>query len=279
MTEGRTYIIAEIGINHQGSLDLFKRMMLEAKRCGVDAVKGQKREPKECLTQEQYDRPYNSPHSFGATYGEHKEALEISADGWKELMDFADDVGITLFASVFDVTSARLMRQLGVDLFKLGSAEVTKTPLLEEVAGYRLPTFLSTGMSTLEEIDAAVDILRGTNLTLMHTTSCYPCPVEDLNLRCIRTLRERYKLPVGFSSHYPGVGGIDSAAVALGATAIERHFTLDRTMKGTDQSASLEPHGLETMVRYVRATEKALGSAEKIVLECEQGVRKKTRGT
>ncbi len=274
-----TFIIAEIGINHQGSIDLFKKMIVEAKQAGVDAVKGQKREPKECLTREQYERVYDSPHAFGHTYGEHKEALEISREGWAELLEFADQLGITLFASVFDITSARTMRELGADMVKIGSAEVTRLDLLEEVASYQLPTFLSTGMSTLEEIDRAVEILRKTNLTLMHTTSTYPCATENLNLRVIPTLRERYHLPVGFSSHYAGVGGIDCAAVALGAVAIERHFTLDRTMKGTDQAASLEPHGLETLVRYVRGTEVALGSSEKRVLECEMAVRAKTRAT
>jgi N-acetylneuraminate synthase len=272
-----TFIIAEIGINHQGSVELFKKMIVEAKRAGADAVKGQKREPKECLDEQQYNRPYDSPHAFGRTYGEHKEALEIDRDGWAELLEFADQCGITLFASVFDLTSARTMRDLGVDMIKIGSAEVTKLELLEEVASYRLPTFLSTGMSTLEEIDRAVEVVRKTQLTIMHTTSCYPCDLENLNLRVIGTLQERYGLPVGFSSHYAGVGGIDCAAVALGAVAIERHFTLDRTMKGTDQAASLEPHGLETLVRYVRAVEKALGSPEKRLLECEQAVRAKTR--
>ena len=272
-----TFIIAEVGINHQGSIELFKKMIVEAKRAGADAVKGQKREPKECLTQEQYARPYDSPHAFGRTYGEHKEALEISREGWAELLQFADQTGIALFASVFDLTSARAMRELGVDLIKIGSAEVTRLDLLEEVASYGLPTFLSTGMSTLEEIDKAVEIMRRTNLTVMHTTSAYPCPLEDLHLRVIQTLHERYHLPVGFSCHYSGVGGIDCAAVALGATALERHFTIDRTMKGTDQASSVEPHGLEQIVRHVRAVEKALGSPEKRVQECELAVRAKTR--
>ena len=272
-----TFIIAEVGINHQGSIELFKKMIVECKRVGADAVKSQKREPKECLTKEQYERPYDSPHAFGRTYGEHKEALEIRREGWTELLQFADQIGIPLFASVFDITSARTMRNLGVDLIKIGSAEVTRLDLLEEVASYQLPTFLSTGMSTLEEIDRAVDILRKTNLTIMHATSAYPCALEDLHLRVIPTLRERYHLPVGFSCHHAGVGSIDGAAVALGATAIERHVTLDRTMKGTDQASSLEPYGLETMIRHVRGVEKALGSPEKRVLDCELAVRAKTR--
>ena len=273
-----TFIIAEVGINHQGSIELFKKMIVEAKRAGVDAVKGQKREPKECLTPEQYDRPYDSPHAFGRTYGEHKEALEISREGWADLLQFADQTGISFFASVFDITSAHEpCATWACDLIKIGSAEVTRLDLLEEVASYQLPTFLSTGMSTLEEIDKAVEIMRRTNLTLMHTTSAYPCPLEALHLRVIPTLHERYHLPVGFSCHYSGVGGIDCAAVAFGATALERHFTIDRTMKGTDQASSVEPHGLEQIVRHVRAVEKALGSPEKHVHECELAVRAKTR--
>jgi len=277
--QGHTFIVAEIGINHQGNLELFKKMILRAKECGVDAVKSQKREPRECLTPEQYNRPYDSPHAFGATYGEHKEALELSREEWQEAMALADDLGLPLFASVFDITSARFMKDLGVELIKIGSAEVTRLDLLEEVASFGLPVIMSTGMSTLEEIDKAVDLFRAhkTYLTLMHTTSCYPCPYEDLNLRVIPMLVERYKVPVGFSGHHASVG-IDAAAVALGAVAVERHFTLDRTMKGTDQAASLEPRGMEMVVNYIRATEIALGCPEKRVLECEMAVRKKCRG-
>jgi sialic acid synthase SpsE len=279
MDTGHTFIIAEIGINHQGNLELFKQMIVKAKECGVDAVKSQKREPRECLTPEQYVRPYESPHAFGKTYGEHKEALELDREEWAEAMALADELGIPLFASVFDITSARLMKSLGVEMVKIGSAEVTRLDLLEEIAGYGLPIILSTGMSTLEEIDKAVDLLkaRKVDLTLMHTTSCYPCPYQDVNLRVIPTLRERYKVPVGFSGHHSSVA-IDAAAVALGAVAVERHFTLDRTMKGTDQAASLEPVGMEKVVKYIRATELALGSPEKRVLDCEVPVRKKCRG-
>jgi sialic acid synthase SpsE len=274
-----TFIIAEIGINHQGSLDLFKKMIVRAKECGVDAVKSQKREPKECLMPAQYNRPYESPHAFGRTYGEHKEALELHREEWGEAMQLADDLGIPLFASVFDITSARFMRDLGVELIKIGSAEVTRLDLLEEVAGYGLPVLMSTGMSTLDEIDRAVAVFKAlkSDLTLMHTTSSYPCRYEDVHLRVIPTLRERYNVPVGFSGHHSSVA-IDTAAVALGAVAVERHFTLDRAMKGTDQAASLEPTGLEKVVKYIRATELALGSPEKRVQECELAVRAKCRG-
>lgn len=275
----RTFIIAEIGCNHQGDLKLFKELILEAKKCGVDAVKSQKRDPRECLTEQQYNRPYNSPHSFGRIYGEHREALEFSTEEWEEAMEFADDIGIPLFCSAFDITSARFVRDAGMEMVKIGAGQVTDCELLQEVAGFGLPVFLSTGMSTYEEIDTAVKIFEsaGTNLTLMQCTSAYPCAYEDIHLRVIPTLRERYKLPVGFSGHHVSVA-IDVAAVALGAVAVERHFTLDRSMKGTDQAMSLEQTGMEKVVKYIRATEQALGDPEKRVLECEKPVRLKHRG-
>jgi len=279
MSVEHTYIIAEVGCNHQGSLETFKKMILRAKECGVDAVKSQKRCPKEFLTPEQYAAPYNSSHAFAATYGEHREKLELDQSEWEEAMGFADDIGIPLFASVFDITSARFMRDLGVEMLKIGAGQSAKRELLEEIAGYGLPVLLSTGMSTYEEIYQAVEIFKatGVDLTLMQCTSAYPCPYEDIHLRVIPTLKERYGLPVGFSGHHVSVA-IDAAAVALGAVSVERHFTLDRTMKGTDQVLSLEPVGMAKVVKYIRATELALGDPEKRVLEIEKPVRLKHRG-
>ena len=272
-------IIAEIGINHQGNLDLMKDMMIAAKGCGVDYVKSQKREPKVCLTKEQYKRPYDSPHSFGKTYGEHKENLELSLVQWKKLFRFANEIGIKIFMSVFDTVSANNMNNLGMDLFKIGSAEVTKLELLEEIKSFGKPIILSTGMSTLEEIDKAVDLLKGSDLTLMHCTSAYPCEETDVNLNVIKTLQDRYNIPIGLSGHYKqGSGAIESAAVSLGVRWVERHFTLDRTMKGTDQSASLEPTGMMKVVKSVRSIERALGSSEKRVLDSEKPIREKCRG-
>ncbi len=274
-----TYIIAEIGANHQGEISIFEEMILQAKKCGVDAVKSQKREPKECLTIEQYNQPYHGPHSFGKTYGEHREALELSQTDWQDAMQFADNIGIPLFASVFDIGSAKFMKELCVEIIKIGSAQVTNLDLLEEVASYDLPVIMSTGMSTLEEIDKAVEIFKThkTELTLMHCTSCYPCSYEDINLRIIPILRERYQLPVGFSGHHTSVA-IDAVAVAYGAACVERHFTLDRAMKGTDHSVSLAPTGMEKVVKYIRATELALGTSEKKVFDCEIATRLKCRG-
>jgi sialic acid synthase SpsE len=273
----RVVIIAEMGINHQGNLDLARKLIAGAKSAGADWVKGQKRCIREYLTPEQYDRPYDSPHAFGPTYGLHKEALEFSQDQWRELFQFAEDVGIPIFTSVMDITSARQMRELGMEMFKIGSGELNKWELLKEIRSYGKPILLSTGMSTLEEIRKAVDILKGADVTLMHCTSVYPCPSKLLNLRVIPTLIKEFALPVGFSGHHSSVGE-DLAAVALGACVVERHFTIDRTMKGTDQAASLEPTGMNSLVRHVRAVEEALGSAEKVVLPEEVAVRKKVRG-
>ena len=277
--DNKVKVIAEIGINHQGSLELMKDMMVAAKGCGVDYVKSQKREPKVCLTEEQYNRPYESLHSFGKTYGEHKENLEISLVQWKKLISFAKEIDVKMFMSVFDTVSANNMNNLGMDLFKIGSAEVTKLELLEEVKSFGKPIILSTGMSTIEEIDKAVDVLRGSELTLMHCTSAYPCDEADVNLNVIKTLQDRYNIPIGLSGHYKqGSGAIESAAVAMGARWIERHFTLDRTMKGTDQSASLEPAGMMRVVKSIRSIERSLGSSEKTVLDCEKPIREKCRG-
>ena len=250
-------VIAEIGINHQGNMELMKEMIISAKKCGVDYVKSQKREPKLCLTEEQYWKPYDSPNSFGSTYGEHKEALEFSEDEWEELFFFARENNINLFASVFDEVSANFMNQQGAKLFKIGSAEVGKLDLLECIKSFNKPIILSTGMSTIEEIDRAVDVLSGSNLTIMHCTSSYPCKEEDVNLNIIKTLSERYSIPVGLSGHYvQGSGAIECAAVVLGASWVERHFTLDRTMKGSDQSSSLEPVGMQRVVKSIRSVEK-----------------------
>ena len=277
--KNKVNVIAEIGINHQGNFDLMKEMMIAAKGCGVDYVKSQKREPKVCLTEEQYNKPYDSPHSFGKTYGEHKENLEMTMEQWEELFKFADDIGVKMFMSVFDNVSANKMNELGMDLFKIGSAEVTRLDLLEEVKSFNKPIILSTGMSTIEEIDKAVDVFKGSDLTLMHCTSAYPCDETDVNLNIIPTLQKRYNIPIGLSGHFrQGNGAIESAAVALGSRWIERHFTLDRTMKGTDQSASLEPTGMMKVIKSIRSIERALGNNEKVVLDCEKPIREKCRG-
>jgi sialic acid synthase len=273
----RCFVIAEIGQNHQGDLEIAKELIRQAKICGADAVKSQKRDVRSLLTPEEYRRPYNSPHSFGATYGEHREALELSPRQYAELLLFARRMGIEFFASPWDTKSAELLHRLGMNLFKIPSACVTHLTLLRQIASYRKPVLLSTGMSTLEEIDAAMEALRGTEVAILQCTSAYPCDFRDVHLRVLTTLQERYGVPVGLSGHHRGIA-VDVAAVALGARIIERHFTLDRTMKGSDHAASLEPPGLSRLVRDIRAVESALGRAEKRVQECEVPALEKLRG-
>lgn len=273
----RAYVIAEIGNNHQGDREIAKELIRQAKLCGADAVKSQKRDARALLTPEEYAQPYDSPHAFGRTYGEHREALELSEDAWRELGAFAADLGIEIFGSAWDLPSARLLRRLGCPIIKVPSAAVTNEALLAELASFGLPVILSTGMSSLCEIDRAVEVLGAGDLYLLQCTSAYPCEFDAVNLRVIPALAGRYGRTVGLSGHHKGIA-IDVAAVALGARVIERHFTLDRTWKGTDHAASLEPPGLARLVRDLRAVERAMGSSDKRVLPCEEAPRAKLRG-
>ncbi len=278
VTADRCYVIAEIGQNHQGEISLAKELLHSAKLCGVDAVKSQKRDIMELLTPEERARPYDSPNAFGPTYGEHRAALELSRDEYAELFDYARAIGIDFFASPWDVSSARLLDELGCPLFKVASASLTHQRLLDAIVATGKPVVLSTGMSTLAEIDAAVARLSASELYILQCTSAYPASFDSIHLRTMQTLKERYGHTVGLSGHHKGIA-VDAAAVALGARIIERHFTLDRTWKGSDHAASLEPSGLAKLVRDVRAVEASLGLAEKDVLECELPARSKLRGS
>lgn len=273
-----TNIIVELGINHMGNLEIMKKMIRVATGLGAHYIKGQKREPRLCLTEKQYNRPYEGPQSFGPTYGAHKEALEFNCNQWQELFDLSKEIGCCLFSSVFDIISATNMYELGQELFKIGSAEVSNHKLLEHIATFNKPVIMSTGMHTLSEIDTAVEILKNNvpHLVLMHTTSCYPCEDKDLNLHIIPELKKRYGLEIGFSGHHKGgSGAIEAAAITLGATWIERHFTLDRTWKGSDQAASLEPAGLINVMKAIESIGVAFGSSQKAIFECEESVRRK----
>ena len=260
--------IAELGLNMNGSMETAYEMVKMAAFCGVDAVKSQKRTVKEYLTEEQYNRPYDNPSSFGKTYGEHREVLELDKYQHNRLMGYAKELNLVYFTSVWDITAAQEMNEIGIPIFKIASASLTYDALLEEIKSFDRPIYMSTGMSTLEEVDHAVDILKGSDLTIFHCTSCYPCTFDDLRLGIIPFLLERYNLPVGLSGHHRGIA-VDIAAITLGATKLERHFTLDRTMKGTDHAASLEPGGLHKVVRDIRATERSMLVSKKELLECE----------
>jgi len=274
---GRTFIIAEIGQNHQGELEIAKELIRTAKLCGVDAVKSQKRDIRSLLTPEEYARPYEVPNSFGPTYGAHREALELSYSEYIELLSYSREIGMEFFASPWDVPSARFLNSIGVSLFKVASACLTHGALIKEISQFDKPVILSTGMSTMEEIEGCLATLSDCEISLLQCTSAYPVQFEDIHLKAIKTLRDRFGYPVGLSGHHKGIA-VDAAAVALGATLIERHFTLDRTWKGSDHAASLEPVGLNKLVRDIRAVEKALGVSEKKVLECEIPSLNKLRG-
>ena len=273
------FIIAEIGNNHNGNLDLAKEMLKICKKINVDAVKFQVKDIETAFSKELLDKPYTGPNSFGKTYREHKEALEFSKDELKVIYDYARELGIICFATPFDVKSVNVLEELDNPIYKISSFHVTDLELVESIAKTSKPIILSTGMSSIEEIDVAVKKIREFHdkLIILQCTSCYPTEDEDVNLRVIPTLEKRYECPIGFSSHERGVA-ITSASVAMGATIIERHFTLDRTMKGPDHASSIEESGMELVVKRAKRLFIALGSNEKKVLDSELDNRKKFRG-
>lgn len=270
------YIIAEIGINHNGDPAIARRLIDVASSAGADAVKFQKRTPRDILTRAGFDRPYESDHAYAPTYGEHRERLELSFEVYRDLFAYATTKGLHFFASVWDPKSADFIEILGAPAFKIPSADLTNVPLIEYVAKKGKPVILSTGMSTMDEVDIAVAAARKwtRDLVLMHCVSTYPCENRDVNLKMIGVLRERFDLPVGYSGHDRGVA-IPAAAVALGANVVEKHITLDRTMRGSDHAAALEPEGLNRVVRYIRNVEAAMGDGVKRILEAEVPMRAK----
>lgn len=268
------FIIAEAGVNHNGEVELARRLVDVAVRAQADAVKFQKRTITDILVRAALDAPYVRPSSLGATYGEHRERLELPEDAYWELVDHCRKQDITFLASAWDAKSADFVDELGVPAFKIASADLTNLPLLDHIARKNKPILLSTGMSEMDEIADAVATVRRHHdqLVLLQCTSAYPCDNADLNLRAMETLRRAFDVPVGYSGHERGLSPTE-AAVALGAVVVERHFTLDRTLPGPDHAASLEPRGLELLVRNVRNVETALGSATKRVLPAERAVR------
>lgn len=275
----RVFVIAEIGINHNGDLELCKRLIEGAAEAGADAVKLQKRMPEICVPEHQKHRPRRTPWGT-VTYLEYKRRLEFGRREYDQIAAFCDNLRIDWFASAWDLESQRFLRSYDLPYNKVASALLTHHELLEEIASERRPTFLSTGMSSLEEVDAAVAIFRdrGCPFELMHCNSSYPAASEELNLSVIGTLRERYGCDVGYSGHEFGLTP-SYVAVALGATSLERHITLDRSMWGTDQACSVEIPAFERMVRHVRSIEVMLGDGVKRVTDAELPVRRKLRGS
>ena len=268
------YIIAEIGINHNGSIELAKKLINIAYSAGCDAVKFQKRTIDIVYTPDELAKPRESP--FGETNGDLKRGLEFNAEQYATIDQYCKTIGITWFASCWDEPSVDIIDAFDPPCYKIASASITDENLLRHTAAKGKPILMSTGMSTLAQIDRAVEILGVDHLVLFHTCSTYPSSYKDLNLKVISTLKDRYSVPVGYSGHETGLAS-SSAAVALGACAIERHITLDRAMWGSDQAASLEPNGINKLVRDIRLVEEALGSPEKVLLPCEEPMVAKLR--
>lgn len=271
-----TFVVAELGQNHNGDVALAEQLVDAAAWAGADAVKLVKRDLSAELTQASRNRRYDSAHSFGATYGDHRRALELPLETHLALAARARSHGLHFVVTVCDIASARAFAEAEVDAFKIASRDLNNLPLVRFVAELRKPLILSTGMSSLAEIDAAMRIAAEWRCptAVLQCTSLYPTPDEEAHLRSIATLRTRYDAVVGFSDHTEGTA-IATAAVALGASIIEKHLTLDRTMKGTDHACSAEPEELRQLIEQIRRVERALGSPEKPIAEATEPVRRK----
>jgi sialic acid synthase len=269
---GHCYVVAEVGHNHQGDLEQAKLLIEAAKDCGADAVKLQKRSNRTLFTREFYDQPYDNEFSFGPTYGEHREALELGPDEYVALQMHAREVGITFFATAFDFESADFLAGLDVPAFKIASGDIRNTPLLRHVAGLGKPVIISTGGADLADVERAVDTVLPLNeeLCVLQCTAAYPCDTDDLNLSVITTLRERFpELVIGLSDHQNGIA-MSVVAYMLGARVIEKHFTLNHAAKGTDHAFSLMPEGLRKLVRDLHRVPGALGDGVKRPLKIEE---------
>ena len=268
------FIIAEIGINHNGNIDIAKRLISVALAAGCDAVKFQKRTVEVVYTAEELAKPRENP--FGQTNGDLKFGLEFEQEEYEEIDAFCKSIKMTWFASPWDEGSVDFLERFNVPAHKIASASLTDDNLLRHVRETGKPIILSTGMSTYGEIDHAVEVLGKNNLILMHATSTYPANYDELNLRAIPTMAARYGVPVGYSGHETGIP-TSVCSAALSACCVERHITLDRASWGSDQAASLEPNGISRLVRDIRLWEQAKGDGIKRVYEREFPIIKKLR--
>lgn len=269
------FIVAEIGLNHNGDLDIAKRLIDAAVVSGCDAVKFQKRTPELCVPLEQRDVLRETPWGI-MTYLEYRHRVEFGADEYAEIDRYCRERGIAWFASAWDENAVDFLERFSPVCYKVASASLTDHALLRQMRSTGRPIILSTGMSSMDEIKAAVQVVGTDNLLITHATSTYPCPAEELNLRMIQTLRDTFECPVGYSGHEVGLQTSYAAAV-LGACFIERHITLDRAMWGSDQAASVEPHGFIRLVRDIRVVERALGDGVKRVYDSEVPIMNKLR--
>ena len=269
-----SYIVAEIGINHNGRVDLAKKLIDAAVESGCDAVKFQKRTVDRVYSAAELERPRESP--FGRTNGDLKRGLEFGEDEYRAIDEYCREKSIDWFASCWDEESVDFIARFNPPCFKIASASLTDSALLRHHRRHRVPVLLSTGMSTLDQIDRAVEMLGSDDLVILHTTSTYPSQLEELNLRVIDFLRDRYGVPVGYSGHEVGLAP-SVGAVALGACVIERHITLDRAMWGSDHAASVEPSGFRRLVKDIRALEIGLGDGVKRIWDSEVPIMQKLR--
>lgn len=272
----RVFVIAEIGINHNGSLDNALKLIDGAKSAGCDAVKFQKRTPELCVPKDQWLIERETPWGR-MTYIDYRHRVEFSNDEYKEIDAYCKEKDILWLASCWDELSVDFMEQFNPPFYKAGSASLTDINLLKKKKSTGRPLMISTGMSTLDEIKKAVDVIGTDNLMIAHSTSTYPCKLEELNIKVITTLKEMYpEVPIGYSGHETGLAPT-WAAVSLGATFVERHITLDRAMWGTDQAASVEIVGFQRLVENIRDIETCLGDGVKKLYESELAPRKKLR--
>nr|XP_040043075.1 sialic acid synthase-like [Gasterosteus aculeatus aculeatus] len=266
------FIIAEIGQNHQGDIEIAKKMIKMAKDCGADCAKFQKSELDHKFNKKALERPYNSVHSWGKTYGEHKRHLEFSHEQYKELQKYAEEVDICFTASGMDEMAVEFLHELNIPFFKVGSGDTNNFPYLEKTAKKGRPMIVSSGMQNMETMRQVYKTVKehNPNFTILQCTSAYPLEAEDVNLRVLTEYQKEFPdIPIGYSGHESGIV-ISVAAVAMGAKVVERHVTLDKTWKGNDHEASLVPSELAELVRSIRLVERALGNGVKQMLPCEK---------
>ncbi len=269
------YIVAEIGINHNGDIDIAKSLIDAAVRTGCDAVKFQKRTPEICVPEEQRDQMRRTPWGY-ISYMDYRYKVEFGIDEYREIDDYCESKGITWFASCWDEPSVDFIEQFEPPCYKIPSAALTDAELLRYHKETNRPIVLSTGMSTVDQIAAAVELLGQDDLILLHCNGTYPCPPEELNLRTITTLSNMFDCPIGYSGHEVGLP-TTLAAVTLNACFVERHITLDRAMWGSDQAASVEPQGFDRLVKYIRTVESSLGDGVKRVYPGEKTAMERLR--
>jgi sialic acid synthase len=266
------YVIAEIGHNHQGSVETCKELFRAAKDCGADSVKLQKRDNKSLYTKAMYEQPYDNENSYGPTYGAHREALEFGKDEYVELQRYAKELGMAFFATAFDFKSADFLESLNVPAYKIASGDLKNIPLIKYVASFKKPVIVSTGGGTMEDVRRMYEAVMPINpqLAILQCTAGYPPAFEELELNVIETFRREFpEAVIGFSSHDSGIA-MAVAGYVLGARVVEKHFTLNRAMKGTDHAFSLEPVGLKKMVRDLQRVRLAMGTGIKKTFVSEQ---------